>query len=208
MNTSLLTSVDNDAGPVLVPLTVQQYHAMIASGILQEGEPIELIDGLLVRKDRRDSGGSILTVGPRHTTIVTRLDQLFIELLSAVEFYPRIQQPITLNGLSEPEPDVAVVRGSVDSYTDHHPGPADIALVVEVADSSLKDDRDTKLRLYAAAGIPAYWIVNLRDNVVEVFERPLPGDKRYAVQNSCGPTGSLSFPAGDDRYAIDLAKVF
>jgi Uma2 family endonuclease len=73
---------------------------------------------------------------------------------------------------SEPEPDAAVVRGNRRTYADHHPGPADLALVVEVADVSLQRDRTFKKRLYAQAGVPGYWIVNLAERCVEVFTDP------------------------------------
>lgn len=208
MNTSVLTSVGNKSGPVLVPLTIQQYHAMTAAGILMEGDPIELIDGLLVRKDRRDSEGTIMTVGPRHSTTITRLGAALDAALAAHGFHSRQQQPVTLTGVDEPEPDVAIVAGEPEQYRDHHPGPADVRVVVEIADSSLGYDRSTKLELYAASGVPEYWIGNLKDNVVEIYQRPLPSDRRYQSKSTCTFTNTLSFLLDGEVFEVDLSAVF
>jgi len=179
MSTAITEGIVGGVTAVFEPLTVQQYHAMISSGILREGSPVELIDGMLVRKDRRDREGSIMTVGPGHSFTVTNLDELFDELLKSTGFHVRTQQPLTLSGTSEPEPDGSIVRGTAADYRKRHPGPSDTTVVIEVADSSLEYDRVVKLKKYAAAGIPVYWIINLRDNEVEVYLRPLPADERY-----------------------------
>ena len=84
-------------------------------------------------------------------------------------------KPVRLPGRdSEPEPDRCVVRGTIRDYEDHHPGPDEIALIVEVADSSLADDRTLATKVYGPAGIPVYWIVNLVDRQVEVYTNPSP----------------------------------
>ena len=94
--------------------------------------------------------------------LATRLSQLW---------YVRIQAPITLSD-GEPEPDLALVRGDRRDYLQHHPGPGDVVLVVEVADTSLARDRGIKKQTYAHAGIPAYWIVNLLERQIEVYTEP------------------------------------
>ncbi len=162
----------------LAPLTVEQYEAMIAQGILAEGEPIELIDGLLVSKDRAAAGGALMTVAPAHQLVVKRLARL----LSGVEglgCHVSIQGPVRLPPRDEPEPDVAVAQGVPEDYAARHPGPADVWSVIEVSDSSLLRDRTTKLRVYAAAGLPQYVIVNLVDRCLEVHEEPAPAEQRY-----------------------------
>ncbi len=179
MSANLIDEITQGIIPVVAPLTVQQYHTMIDSGILEEGAAIELIDGLLVRKDRRDQGGDIMTVGPRHAVVVSKLASLLVHLLQNIAYHARIQQPVTLEGVSEPEPDGCIVKGNIEEYTGHHPGPAEIVLAVEVSESSLEYDRTTKQRIYATAGIPAYWIVNLRDDTVEIFDHPSPTKGRY-----------------------------
>jgi Uma2 family endonuclease len=92
----------------------------------------------------------------------------------------RVQQPVTLRR-SEPQPDVTVARGSDEDFEERHPGPKEIALLVEVADTTLRTDRTTKARIYAAAGVPEYWIVNLVDRQVEVYRDPQPRKKRKAA---------------------------
>ena len=141
--------------------SVGQYHDMIRAGILGEDDPVELLDGWLVPKMMKK---------PPHC-VATDLVRYALEEILPVGLYLRLQDAITL-ATSEPEPDVVVVRGEPRAYTDHHPGPEDVALVVEVADVSLKRDRTFKKRLYAQAGIPAYWIVNLVERCVEVCTDP------------------------------------
>ena len=83
------------------------------------------------------------------------------------------EAPVRLSEHSEPEPDIALARGSADDYSERHPGPADVPLIVEVADSSLREDRQLA-RVYGAAGVSVYWIVNLVDRCVEVYTGPRP----------------------------------
>jgi Uma2 family endonuclease len=143
--------------PVL-PLTVEQYHAMIRSGALQSGDPIELLEGWLVNKMIKNPPHSASTAKTRR-----RLNEVIPDGWSVDS-----QEPVTTVD-SEPEPDVAVIRGLREEYVARHPGPEDIGLLVEVADTSLERDRGWKKRIYAAAGIQVYWIVNLVERQVEVF---------------------------------------
>lgn len=142
-------------------LTVEQYHELIRSGKLTENDPVELLEGILVFKMPKKSA---------HTTS-TGLVRREIESLLVPEWHYRSQEPITL-GDGEPEPDGAIVRGRIEDYAAAHPVPADVATVIEVADTSLERDRGIKLRSYARAGIAAYWIVNLIDRQVEVYSDP------------------------------------
>jgi len=166
-------------GPRIAPITVEQYHRMIKTGILKDGDPIELIDGMLVYKDRSTRGEGEMTVGKRHRKIVTRFMDLarMVRERGATLF---LQSPISIEPDHEPEPDACIVRGTPDDYDDHHPGPTDVFCVIEVADSSLAWDRTDKLRLYAQAGIPQYVLVNLIDLQLEVYEQPVAGEGRYA----------------------------
>ncbi len=192
---------------VLEPLSVEQYHAMIRQGILVEGAPIELIDGLLIRKDRRDKGGSIMTVGPRHVKTILLLTDLLNGLLDRTVAHVRSQQPVTLDGTSEPEPDLTVVLGKIADFTQHHPGPGVIPLVIEVADSSLSFDRGEKLRKYAAAGIPHYWIANLNDNVIEVYTQPQPELLIYAGQMICRRGDTVSFDMAEQCISLSVDDI-
>ena len=148
----------------LYRLTVEQYEAMVDSGIFTGRDKVQLINGYLVAK---------MTQNTPHATA----DDLCGDLLSRVippGWYVRAAKPIRLpTESSEPEPDRCVVRGSIRDYSARHPGPADLALVVEVADSSLDDDR-MQADIYGRAGIPVYWIINLIDRQVEVYSNPGP----------------------------------
>ncbi len=145
----------------LWPLSVAQYHAMVRAGVLDEDDPVELLEGCLVYK---------MPKNPPHS-VVTQLVADTLRRLLPTGWHVLVQEPITL-GDSEPEPDIAVVRGALRDYLGRHPDPADLALVVEVADSTLRRDRGTKRRIYARAGIGCYWIVNLQERQLEVYTEP------------------------------------
>ena len=152
-------------------ITVEQYHQMIDAGILLPEDRVELLDGCLVKK---------MSNNPEHAFPITRLNRLFFTLLPT-GWHARIQSPITLNA-SEPEPDVSVARGSESKYAKRHPYPADIGLVIEVANESLQSDRKRKSMIYAQAGIPEYWIVNVKAGTVEVYSKPTNGKaNRYRL---------------------------
>jgi Uma2 family endonuclease len=150
---------------LILRLSVAQYHEMISSGILTSDDPVELLEGWLVYK---------MPKNPPHR-IATRVAQTALESITPAGWYVDSQEPITLDD-SEPEPDVAIIRGETHLYKNSHPGASDIALVVEVADATLERDRGVKLRVYARAGIPIYWIINLLEHVVEVYEDPSRSD--------------------------------
>lgn len=168
------------ADATIAPLTVEQYHAMARAGILEEGAPIELLEGYLVEK---------MTKHPPHS-VATQLTQDAIRRVLPLGWRTMTQDPITLVD-SEPEPDVAVVRGDARRYLARHPGPTEVTLVVEIADSSLGVDRGAKQRIYARAGIPLYWIVNLVDRCVECYAAPV-GPAQNPRYSSVG-----AYPAGE-----------
>ena len=193
MSTTLLDEVRSGTALLLVPITVDQYQLMLDTGILHDGDPIELIDGLLVRKDRSARGENEMTHNPRHVLLLSRLQRVLTLPCQSAGFYLRIQVPVALTNINAPEPDIAVARGTEENYSDRHPGPADLPLVIEVADSSLSIDRSTKQRLYANAGIPQYWLVNLSESLVEVYEHPNPASGKYALRTDYGTSQTLSW---------------
>jgi Uma2 family endonuclease len=189
----MLRSTADDVG--LVPLTVEQYHRMIEQGILPEGEPIELLDGQLVPKNRSAVGEDPMTVGHGHSWVVTELDTLNSKL-RRLGCHMRIQQPISLPPIDEPEPDGAIVIGLNARYRQKHPAAADVLCVIEVADSSLQRDRTQKLRVYAGAGIAKYVIINLFDRAIEVYTNPVKGTAaRYRRMETLTGNGRLELPA-------------
>jgi Uma2 family endonuclease len=141
--------------------TVDQYDQMIETGILTEDDRVELIRGEIVPK---------MPSGPRHAGIIKRLIRLLGPQMLGRAILDA-QNPVHLAD-SELEPDVAVLAPNADDYEGSHPGPRDLFLLFEVADSSLDRDRDEKASLYAENGISEYWIVNLDDDIVLVHRNP------------------------------------
>ena len=186
--------VDNRA--MIVPLDLDQYHRMIATGILPEGAPIELLDGYLVRKDRSKAGADPMTVGHHRAWAIGQLGE-FQSQIAKHGCNLRLQQPVAIPPDSEPEPDAAIVAGTNDRYRHGHPGPADVICIIEVADSSLQHDRTTKLRIYADAAVPQYIIINLVDATIEEYRQPLPGTGRYELTKTLTKTQSISFTLAD-----------
>lgn len=182
----------------IMPLTVEQYHELIAAGQLAEGEPYELLCGLLVRKDRSAAGKDAMTVSHEHALAVTLLTGLDARL-KRLGCHIRIQQPVTLPPYDEPEPDAVVVKGAATACAGRHPGPKDIACVFEVADSSLRRDRTVKLRIYADSGIGQYVILNLPDRLIEVYTEPLAGKGRYGHVVTLRNSQKLDVPAAGGR---------
>ena len=163
-------------------LSVDQYHAMAQHGILSEDDPVELLEGWLVQK---------MTKYRPHSRCTYRTRRALDRLVPA-GWYVDAQEPITTAD-SEPEPDVAVIRGNDDDYVDRHPRHDEVALVVEVADSTLQQDRTTKKRLYARAGIPVYWIANLVEGRFEVYTEPTGAARRpdYRHRQEYGPDDEI-----------------
>ena len=145
-------------------ISIEEYHTMIVDGLLESGDRTELLDGQIV---------TTMGHNPPHADAITCLLLFGMRVLANLpEWLMRFQLPITLDG-SEPQPDFAIVSGSKNRYRRRHPGPSEIALVVEVADSSSGQDQDRKQMIYARAGLPIYWIVNIQDACVEVYTQPI-----------------------------------
>jgi Uma2 family endonuclease len=187
-----------DRHTMLFPLTVEQYHGMLEAGIIADGEPYELLDGCLVRKDRSSAGADPMTVGYEHAWVVKQLAELNARF-KRLGRHIQTQQPVTLPLHSEPEPDAAVVRGIAADYRGRHPGPAEVLCIIEVADASLPRDRGLKLRVYAQSGVPCYVILNLPDRVVEVYTEPLTEAGRYGRAITLTPRERVAFPAPRGR---------
>ena len=143
--------------------TPQQYHQLVQFGIVQEGEPVELLEGYLVEKAMRN---------PPHEAALRRLTVRLPKLIPP-GWYLQVQGAVAL-GESEPEPDGAVLRGDETTCDGRLPNAADFGIVIEVSDSSLAFDRTDKSRIYARAGIPNYWILNVAEARVEVHSDPRP----------------------------------
>ncbi len=144
--------------------TVDQYQRMIESGVLKADDRVELVAGYLVEK---------VPHNPLHDGTVGRINRRLMRLLPE-EWLLRVQSAIVVRD-SQPEPDLAIVRGPEETYFTRHPGAQDIALLIEVADSSLLDDRREKGLIYARARIAPYWIVNVNERCIEAYSQPIAG---------------------------------
>jgi Uma2 family endonuclease len=170
---SQLMNVPFHAEVSLRRFSVEEYHDLIARGTLTDDDRVELLEGYLVYK---------MAKNPPHETAIRILNRLLLQALPQ-GWILSSQSPITLDD-SEPEPDFSIVRGTEQLYADRHPGAEDVGLVIEVSDSSLARDRVDKARIYARAGLPVYWVVNLMDRQVEVYTDPgtESGGPGYAQQ--------------------------
>ncbi|MDP5016840.1 Uma2 family endonuclease [Anabaena sp. UHCC 0187] len=143
-------------------LNVSQYHQMSEVGIFSENDKVELINGEIIEMS---------PIGRRHAACVDRINRLFSNILG-IKVIVRVQNPIILNNLSEPEPDIALLQPRADFYESGHPEPKDIFLLIEVADSSLEYDRDVKIPLYASSGITEVWLVDIYEQVIIIYRYP------------------------------------
>jgi len=156
--------VTTDVELVSRRFTVDEYHRMGEAGILNEDDRVELIRGDIVQMS---------PIGIQHAACVARLSEILLgRLRGRATLWP--QNPLMILPDSEPQPDIILLRHRADFYAAGLPGPDDVALLVEIADTSLRYDRRVKGLLYAEAGIREYWIVDLAGDAVEVFREPGP----------------------------------
>jgi len=150
----------------LYRFTLDEYHKLAEADILRDTR-VELIEGLLVKK---------MTKKPPHI-IATELVQNLLSRILPVGWYVTMQNPIALaESDSEPEPDAKVVRGTPRDYADRIAGPGDVGLVIEVSDTSLRDDQNVKKKVYAQSAVPIYWIVNIPSRRIQVYTDPTGPD--------------------------------
>lgn len=188
--------------------SVDAFHRMGETGILGPADRVELIEGEIIDTS---------PIGVLHAAIVDALVRFFSRSTGESVFI-RWQNPLRLDDLSEPEPDIAILRPRADFYTTAHPGPADVLLVIEVADTSLAYDLGTKVPLYARHGIPEVWVIDAATRRTRVFRQPVggreagqPTDGGYATEMSVEPHEPLAC-AGvvDDAGApvvVELARL-
>ena len=144
--------------------TVEEYFRMVEAGILLEDERVELIEGEILLMP---------PIGPPHNGGVNRYTRVFRRF--PIEWFTlQVQGPVRLDAHSAPEPDLALLKFREDDYWQAHAGPADVLLVIEVADSSLNYDREVKAHIYGRAGIPETWVLNLPEDCIERFTEPGP----------------------------------
>lgn len=148
--------------------TADEYQRMGEAGIFPPGDRVELIEGEILTMSPIGSPHAAAVARGTHALITTTGGQCIV----------RVQLPIRLDGYSEPEPDFALAWPRDDFYRTAHPGPTDVMLVIEVADTTLRYDREVKGPLYARSGIVEYWLVDLNDETVTCYSKPENGGYR------------------------------
>ena len=178
--------------------TLSDADALMRLGIIPEDATTELLDGLIVLKDRSAVGEDPAMIGKDHTKCVERFSDLRQRINSA-DRHVESQQPLVCSETHVPEPDFMVLKGTLDDYTDR-PLAADAWCVVEVADSSYERDTGEKLAGYAEAGIAQYIVINLRNRTAETYTGPDSAAKTYLPPRIVGENELLDLRLGDVEY--------
>ena len=180
-----------ESAPAQMRVSSERYLRLVDEGVLQVTDRVELLEGVVV---------AMSPISPPHA-VATEKTAAALRAAVGARAVVRVQQPLHVGLSSVPEPDVAVVPGTHDDYAGRHPETA--LLVVEVAESTLVQDRLTKAMIYAAAGVPEYWIVNLRDDCVEVRHAPDAAVGRYLECRTVPRGGQIALDAFGATVAVD-----
>ena len=186
MSAVATTSTPPALAPARRRFTVAEYYALAEVGILGENERVELLEGDII---------VMPPIGDWHASSVLRLNSAMVPPLQGRAIVS-VQGPTRLNNRSEPQPDVMLLRWRDDFYQGGHPGPADVLLLIEVADTTVDYDRGAKLSAYARAGIPEVWIVTRENRRIEVYTEPESG--AYATVRYAGSGASIAPQAFPD----------
>ncbi|MGI8469896.1 MAG: Uma2 family endonuclease [Pyrinomonadaceae bacterium] len=147
-----------------------EIRKMMKVGILPEESGWELVDGEIIHR---------MTIGSKHASVVNRLNQTLVVLLGK-SVIVAVQNPVHVDEFNEPEPDIALLKPREDFYAENLPAPEDVLLVIEVSDSTVGFNREIKKTLYAAAEIAEFWLVNLKENTIEIYSQPKNGSYHLA----------------------------
>ena len=172
-----------------------EVYQMMEIGILPEESGWELIDGEIIHR---------MTIGSRHASIVRRLEKSLERNFGDFVMVSG-QNPIHIDEHNEPEPDIALLKPREDFYAEKHPAPDDVLLVIEVSDSTLEYDRETKKNLFAEAGIKEFWLINLRDNTIETYSDPSKG---IYYQMQIFGRGEIVRSKNNDKISLEVNKIF
>ena len=194
MATATAAVISDAAGGKRRRFTVAEYYALAEAGILTPDERTELLDGEII---------TMAAMGSRHAAGISDFTELLFEAIGRRATL-RVQCPLRLSDWYEPEPDIALLRRRADAYASAHPVPDDVLLLIEVADSSVRNDRRRKLPVYALFGIPEVWLADLPARHVEIHDHPTPAG--YARTRIVGRDGYLA-PAAFPNIAIAVTAV-
>ena len=190
-----ITAATLTSTPTRHRFTVAEYYAMADAGILTENDRVELLDGDII---------VMPPIRPWHAASVNRFIDLLPPLLRG-RAVVTVQNPTRLNDISEPQPDVMLLKWREDYYGGGHPKPSDVLLLIEVSDTTVDYDRNTKLSAYARAGIPEVWIVSRQDRRIEAYTSPSGG--AYSNVIHAGPTETIAPQAFPD-VTLEVGQFF
>ena len=176
--------------------TVKAYDKAAEIGLFGPDPKVELLEGEVY---------TIAPTLPGHSTAVRKLARLVGRQLDPARWAVGSQTPVLLSDRSEPAPGLWIAKGDDDTYLRRHPGPHDLVLVVEVADTSLARDREQKIPAYAAAGIPYAWLVSLPDKTITACSSPVPAERRYEHASVFHPGETVTHPP--TGFTVDLAQL-
>jgi Uma2 family endonuclease len=173
---------------------VKDYYRMAESGVLRPDARVELLEGRII---------DMSPIGPFHGGVTTYLSEI-LTTAARGRWQTRVQNSLRLDDHSEPQPDLLLVKPAKDFYRRRHPQPADVFLLIEVADSTLETDQDDKLPAYGRAGIAEVWIVNLNELTVEIYREPhFTGYGSKTVLTAGDQAAPLAFPDA----AVDVTEL-
>ncbi len=172
--------------------TVKEYYQMFDAGLFANGERVELIRGEIIKMS---------PIGRRHAACVDVCNYILAHKLGG-KVIIRVQNPLSLDDSSEPEPDVMLLRYKDDFYRSGHPHPSDVLLLIEVADSTINSDRELKIPLYAEDGIIEVWLVDINNACIEVYRNPTATGYQDIQKYDRGQILSIS-SFSDIRIAVD-----
>ena len=174
--------------------SVKDYYRMAETGVLRPDAQVELLDGRIL---------DMSPIGPFHGSVVNRLSRLF-NLKASERWLVSTQAPLHLDDLSEPQPDVMLLRPEADDYASRHPGPNDVFLLIEVSDTTLDYDRSEKLPAYGRSGVREVWIVNLNEKSIELYRDPnFTGYGSQAVLRPGDAASVQAFP----EVVVDISEL-
>jgi len=174
--------------------TTQDYYRMAETGVLRPEARVELLDGEII---------DMSPIGPPHGSVTKRLNHHFNQHARG-RWLVAVQDPVHLEEYSEPEPDLMLLKSAHDFYRARHPGPSDVFLLIEVADTSLGYDRERKLPAYGRAGIPEVWVINLLDQTIKAYREPhLTGYASTTILRAGDKASPLAFPDA----SVDVAEL-
>jgi Uma2 family endonuclease len=170
-----------------------EYHRLGEVGLFHEDDPVELLNGEII---------IMSPIGVKHATMVKRLNRLFNRLFRDKAIVS-IQDPLALNEMSEPEPDVMLLKPREDCYAEHHPRPSDVLLLIEVSDTTLAHDQEKKIPAYASAGIIEVWLIDVQSKTLTIYTEPNPQGSYAKVtpQTVNTPFSPTAFPEATLQFS-------